>query len=92
MFKFYDQNHDGLIDYNELQTALRAILIMTDVNFDKDEPKIDKIAQTLFRNMDKDMDKKINREDFIRIIKQNDILNSLLCPRNINNIFPTTSH
>lgn len=65
----------------------KAIMIMTDANFDKNSPRIEQMAKSLLKSMDKDNDSKITREDFVRTVKNNDIVNSLMCPRNINNFF-----
>jgi Ca2+-binding EF-hand superfamily protein len=81
MFAIYDQNHDGLIDGAELKTAIRAILIMTDINFKKNSPsKIDEIVNTLMKNLDKNSDSKISMDEFVQAAKSNQILRNLLCP------------
>lgn len=53
---------------------------MTDRNFENDTTKVNKIVETLLKNIDKNNDQKINLNEFLNATMDNQILRSLLCP------------
>ena len=54
---------------------------MTDENFSSSPGKVEKIAGTLLKGLDKDNDAKLSFSEFSSSVKQNTILHELLCPK-----------
>ncbi|KAH9488341.1 hypothetical protein Btru_063746 [Bulinus truncatus] len=83
VFRVYDLNHDGGVEWHELYTLLRPCIVHTEVTEDNDndtEESLRELIDMVLKVTDLDMNGVINLDEFRKLVKTNILYLQLLGP------------
>ena len=65
IFKIFDTNNDGTITQDEMQKIVKYLMMLMDQDDNPDHSSNQELASTAFKEMDKDQDGKVTKEEFV---------------------------
>merc|ERR1712117_986606 len=84
IFRMYDANNDGKIDFKELQKIVKDLFHLLKKDGDPAKESEEFLAETAFKEMDEDRDGKVTIDEFVGACMKQEKFTSLLALRIID--------